>query len=227
MGLLDKLMGKKEEEEGFKPASVDVTGLFDANIKDQPDKRTISEYPELKKAIMEYQSPENVEKREIFTFDEMVKRVPDYYLPYYWAATYHFDKGNFEEARKILEEGISKSAVKSVLCRRLGEFYYSKGKVEEALYWLFTTVMADTSSIDYHSYLYLAYIYEVYGLKSAERWMLRRSRGIAYKLLFQHAEYSQKKKEKIMHTAAMNKSERIGKKLNDFYVYARSHLKEL
>jgi hypothetical protein len=225
MGLLDKLIGKEERSEGEGP--VDVSGLFDRIISDTKDSRTVNESPTLSKAIMDYQSPNNVEKREIFTFDNEIHRAPDFYLPYYWAATYHFDKGNFDEAKKILLEGIKNSKVKSVLCRRLGEFYLLSGDAENALYWFFTTIMADTGSIDYHAYLYLAYISEVYGLKNITSWALRRARGISYKILFQAAEYSPKKKEKIKAIAEKTRSERIAKKLADFYRYARSRLKEL
>lgn len=225
MGLLDKLMGKGEESESEGP--VDVTGLFDQNIKDTKDARTINESPALSKAIMDYQSPNNVEKREIFTFDSEIRRALDFYLPYYWAATYHFDKGNLEEAKKILLEGIKNCKVKSVLCRRLGEFYFLSGDVERALYWFFNTIMADTGSIDYHSYLYLAYIFEVYEMKKAATWALRRARGISYKLLFEVAEYSPKKKEKVKDIAEKNKSERIVKKLEGFFLHAMPKLKEL
>jgi hypothetical protein len=223
MGLLDKLMGKEDEAAEIK----DVTGLFDPNIKDVKDTRTINESPALNKAIMEYQSPNNVDKREIFTFDSEIRNAPDFYLPYYWAATYHFEKGNFEEAKKILLEGIKNSSIKSVLCRRLGEYYFLSGDVEGALYWLFTTITADTGNIDYHTYLYLAYIYEAYGMKKAAGWMLRRARGISYKLLMQAAEYSAKKKEKILDIAQNKKSENVARKLESFYAYARRNVKAL
>ncbi len=223
MGLLDKLIGKGEESGG----PVDVAGLFDDGVKDEKDPRNVSDSPALSKAVMDYQSPNNVEKREIFTFDSEIRRAPDFYLPYYWAATYHNDKGNFEEAKKILLEGIKCCKIKSVLCRRLGEFYLDAGDVEKALYWFFTTIIADSGSIDYHSYLYLAYVSEVYGLKNIATWARRRSRGISYKLLFEAAEYSTKKKEKIKGTAEKCRSELIKKKLVDFYRYAKPLLKEL
>ena len=222
MGLLDRLIGREERSEGEGPA--DVSGLLDPGVKDTRDTRTVNESPALSKAIMDYQSPNNVEKREGFTFDAEIRRAPDFYLPYYWAATYNFDKGNFEEAKKILLEGIKNSKVKSVLARRLGEFYLLGGDVDNALYWFFTTIMADTGSIDYHSYLYLAYISEVYGLKKITSWALRRARGISYKILLEAAEYSPKKKEKIKGIVEKNKSERIEKKLMDFYRYAKPRL---
>ncbi len=216
------LMGKREES-----GPADIAGLFDQSIKDAADPRTIGESPALNKAIMEYQSPDNVEKKEIFTFDSEIRRAPDFYLPYYWAATYHFDKGNFDEAKKILLEGIKNCRIKSVLCRRLGEFCLQKGDVANALYWFFTTAMADTSSIDYHAYLYLAYIFEVYGMRKAEGWALRRARGISYKILMQAAEYSARKKEKIKGVAEAHKSEAVAKKLDGFYRYAKPALKPL
>lgn len=224
MGLLDKLMGK-EEGEGEGPT--DVSGLFDANVKDEKDTRTVNESPELSKAIMEYQSPNNVEKREGFVFDSEMRRTPDFYLPYYWAATYNFDKGNFEEAKKTLLDGIKYTKVKSVLCRRLGEFYLLSGDVDNALYWFFTAAMADTGHIDYHVYLYIAYIAEAYGLKKITAWALRRARGISYKIMFESAEYSARKKENIKGIASKNMNERTVKKLVDFYRYAKPRLGEL
>jgi|GEM_PF-4332554 len=227
MGLLDKLLRKEEKEEEVSSGPVDATGLFEHNIKDTRDVRTINESPQLQEAITDYQDPSNVEKREIFTFDSEMKRTPDFYLPYYWAATYNFDKGNFGEAKKILLDGINCCNIKSVLCRRLGEFYFLQGNVDDALYWFFTTTMADTGNIDFHSYNYLAYIFEVYGMKKASEWALRRVRGISYKLLFQSAEYSTKKKEKIQEIALKSKNERSAKKLSDFYRYAKPVLKEI
>lgn len=228
MGLLDKLIGRKEEEtESFKPASVDVTGQYDIKVRDRPDARVIKDFPELQTAIAEYQSPDNVEKREIFAFEEAMKNTPDYYLPYYWVATYHYDKGNFDEARKVLLDGIAKSSVKSVLCRRLGEFYYAKEMVDDAIYWFFTTIMADASDIDYHSYLFLGYMFEAYGMKKASQWARRRAHGIAYKLLFEHVEYSHKKKDWIMSAARRTENERTARKLNDLYLYAKPRLKNL
>jgi hypothetical protein len=218
-------MGKEEDSKG--QGAVDVSGLFDKSVADVKDPRTINESPALSNAIKEYQSPENVEKGEIFTFDSEMRRTPDFYLPYYWAATYNFDKGNFEEAKKILLEGIKNCNIKSVLCRRLGEYYLLRGDVDHALYWFFTTIMADTANIDYHAYLYLAYIAEVYGQKKITSWALRRSRGISYKILMEAAEYSAKKKEKIKDIAQKNKSDLIAGKLESFYRYAKPTLKEI
>lgn len=225
-------MGKKGEKEGKEEeetaaGAIDAAGLFGLNIADVKDDRTVSQMPALQKAIMEYQSPENMEKREIFTFDSEMRVNPDFYLPYYWAATYHFDKGNFDEAKKILLDGIKNCNIKSVLCRRLGEFCFLKGDVDSALYWFFTTVMADTGSIDYHSYIYLGYVYEVYGMDRASAWALRRARGITYKLLQVATEYLPKKKEQIMGIAAGCRSERTAKKLGDFYRYAKPALRDI
>jgi hypothetical protein len=64
-------------------------------------------------------------------------------------------------------------------------------------------------------------------MKKASDWALRRARGISYKLLFQSAEYSTKKKEKIQEIALKNKNERLAKKLSDFYQYAKPVLKEI
>ena len=231
MGLLDKLArkapekGKEPETETF--SQMDITGLFDPNIKDEKDYRNINASPLLQEAITDYQNQGNVEKREIFIFDSERKTMPDFYLPYYWAATYHFDKGNVDEAKKILLEGIGNCKVKSVLCRRLGEYDFLAGNADEALYWFFTAAMADTGNIDYHTYSYLAYIYEANGMEKAANWSLRRARGIIYKLLMQPAEYSEEKKKKIIDIAEKNKSDRSAKKLEDFYNYACPRLKNL
>jgi hypothetical protein len=231
LGLLDKLTRKEpekiEEPETETFGQVDITGLFDPNVKDEKDYRNINASPLLQEAIGDYQSMGNVEKREIFIFDSEMKSMPDFYLPYYWSATYNFDKGNVEEAKKILIEGIKKCMVKSVLCRRLGEYSFLKGDVNDALYWFFTAVMSDTGNIDYHSYSYLAYIYEAYGMTKASEWSLRRARGIIYKLLMQSAEYSEDKKKKIIDIAEKNKSDQTAKKLEDFYSYARPRIKNL
>jgi len=70
------LMGKREQ-----PGPEEIAGLFDHSIKDVADPRVIGESPALNKAIMEYQSPDNVEKKEIFTFDSEVRRAPTFTCP--------------------------------------------------------------------------------------------------------------------------------------------------
>jgi len=87
--------------------------------------------------------------------------------------------------------------------------------------------MADTGSIDYHAYLYLAYIFEVYGMRKAEGWSLRRARGISYKIMMQAAEYSARKKEKVKGIAEAHRSDAVASKLDVFYRYAKPTLKPL
>ena len=228
MGFLDILTGRKAEEtEEAIPAPVDVTGQYDNRVRDQEDPRAIKDFPALQKAIAEYQAGDNIEKREIFEFQEALKNAPDYYLPYYWVATYHYDKGNFEEARTVLQEGIAKCLIKSVLCRRLGEFYFARGLLDDAIYWFFTTIMADTGNIDFHAYLYLGYMAEAYGLKSASNWFRRRAHGIAYKLIYEHAEYSHRKKDWIVTNTRRFENDRNARQLQNLYAYARGHFKNL
>lgn len=221
VGILDFLKGRPEAGAG------EAAGLFDQGIRDATDPRTIGESPDLNQAIQAYQGPENVEKAEAFVFDGEIRRAPDFYLPYYWAATARFDRGNVEEAKKILHEGIARCRIKSVLCRRLGEFLFLSGDVEGALYWLFTTTFADTGSIDYHAYLYLAYLFEAYGMPKAGAWALRRARGISYKLLLQAAEYSARKKERILEIARAHRSDAVAKMLADYYRYAEPTIRPL
>jgi hypothetical protein len=223
VGLLEKLLGKQGGDEG---PVIDIKGkgMYDESIFDMEEKRTLTDVPKLKKAIIEYQEPGNIEKREIFTFEEEKKNYPDFYLPYYWVATYHFDKNNFDQAKDILMEGISKSKMKSVLCRRLAEFYFLKNKFESALYWFFTAIMANKSNVDFHSYMYLGYIFEEHGMKDASNWARRRARGITYRLFYDSAEYSHKKRDKIKQITSLNKNEHTGSLLRDFYRYAKKNI---
>lgn len=228
MGLLDRFMKKKEEDEDTTGLpDVDISGLYDAGVKDVEDSRPITEFPGFEKAVMDYQSPENVEKREIFIFEETMKKNPDYFLPYYWAATYHFNKNNFDEAKRVLLEGVRQSKMKSVLCRRLGEMYLEKGKVEDALYWLITAIMAGRTDTDFHSYFYLGYAFDGHGMKKASDWAVRRGRGIAYTMFYEACEYSKDKKEHIIDLVIQNKTLKSKKMMEDFYAYARKNIKKL
>lgn len=223
MGFLEKLMGKREEE----PGPVDIKGLYNENVKDIEDTRSMSDSQQMKKAIMDYQDPDNVEKREIFIFEDNRKLFPDFFLPYYWVATYHFDRGNFESAEKVLIEGIEKCRIKSILCRRLAEYYFLKNRLEPSLYWFFTAIMAGDKTMDFHSFMYLGYIFEEHDMKEASQWARRRARGIAYKLFYDAAEYSGRKRDMIKRVAASNKNEKTVCILNNFYRYAKNNIPEL
>ncbi|MCD1294141.1 hypothetical protein CUJ83_03925 [Methanocella sp. CWC-04] len=220
MGLLERIFGEKEGD----VVSTDISGLYEQRIQDMEEKRTLSDNKKLQKAIMDYQDPENTEKREIFVFEEEINNNPDYYLPYYWSATHKFNKGNFEQAKEILIKGIEKCKLKSVLCRRLAEFYFMKGHLENALYWFFTALMASSSDTDFHSYFYLGYIFEAHGMKDASQLARRKGRGIAYRLFYDTAEYSKSKAEKIKTHAVSIKNEKTLKMLKDFYRYEKKNL---
>ena len=184
MGLFDTLLGKNEIEESPR----DIEGLYDRTIKDQEDIATVMASPKFKEAINEYQRPENVRRDHVFIFEEERRRVPDFYLPYYWLASYNMDMNNPDMAKSILKEGIERCRIKSVLCRKLAEIYFETNRLEDALYWFFTAIMAGGRDTDFHSFLYLGYIFDEYGMKEASWWARRRARGISYNYFYVAAE---------------------------------------
>jgi tetratricopeptide (TPR) repeat protein len=129
MGLLEIFRGEKS-----KAPAIDLREVYDATIKDLPDPRIPSHDQALAKAIQDYLAEDNVRKSEIFRFEEARHREPDFYLAYYWIATYHMGMKNYQQAIEVLKDGIAKSLIKSPLCRRLAECYFWSGDVERAIY---------------------------------------------------------------------------------------------
>jgi hypothetical protein len=218
MGLLDIITGRKEQA----PA-IDLALVYDTSVKDLPEPRFPGFDEALTKAIQDYTSLDNVRKNEIFQFEAARLREPDFYLPYYWIATYHMNHKNYQSAIDVLHEGIEKSRTKSILCRRLGECYFWAGNLEKAVYWFCTAIMAGDQT-DYHVYLFLGYMYAAYGMKNASYWAIRRARGISYQLTYMALEYLKKDSDRIKEIAMQNETDRVHRMLAAFYPFAKKKL---
>jgi hypothetical protein len=221
MGLLDTIAGRRAEA----PA-IDLREVYDAAIKDLPELRVPGFDQKLAKAVQDYAAPENVRKTEIFQFEDAKRREPDFYLPYYWIATYHMDRKNHQAALDVLHEGIERARTKSILCRRLGECYFWLEDMEKAVYWLCTAVMAGDQT-DFHWYLFLGYMYEAYGMKNASYWARRRARGISYQMTYMALEYRKQDIERIEEVALQHRTGRAEQMLAAFYPFAKKKLGHL
>jgi TPR repeat protein len=221
MGLLDTITGHKA-----KAPAIDMSEVYDASIKDLPEPRFPAFDEALAKAIQDYTAPENVRKGEIFQFEAAKLREPDFYLPYYWIATYHMSHKNYQPAIDVLREGIRQARTKSVLCRRLGECYFRARDMEKAVYWFCTAVMAGDQT-DYHVYLYLGYMYDAYGMNEAPYWARRRARGISYQLTYMALEYLKGDMDRIKEVALQYRTERAERMLAAFYPFAKKKLGHL
>jgi tetratricopeptide (TPR) repeat protein len=221
MGLLDMITKHKPEV----PA-IDLSEVYDASIKDLPEPRPPGFDKVLAKAVRDYTASDNVRRTEIFQFEEAKKREPDFFLPYYWIATHHMKYKNYAAVIETLQEGIRQARTKSVLCRRLGECYFSAGDMEKAVYWFCTAVMAGDQT-DFHVYLYLGYIYEAYGMKNASYWARRRARGISYQMTYMALEYVQQDMERIIEVARQHRTERVQRMLAALYPFAKKKLGHL
>jgi TPR repeat protein len=221
MGLLDTIIRKEA-----RAPDIALKEAYDASIKDLPEPRVPGFDRVLTKAINDYTSPENVRKTEIFQIEEARRREPDFYLPYYWIASYHMEHKNYMPAIEILQEGIAKSRTKSVLCRRLGECYFRAGDLEKAIYWFCTAIMAGDQT-DFHVYLYLGYIYDACGMKEASYWARRRARGISYQMTYMALEYLKQDMDRIKEVALQHKTERAQRMLAAFYPFAKKKLGHL
>ncbi len=220
MGLLEIFRGEKPEA----PA-IGLSEVYDASIKDLPDSRIPAHDQALAKAIQDYVTDENanVKYNQIFRFEEARHREPDFYLSYYWIATYNMDRKNYQQAIEVLKDGIAKSLVKSPLCRRLAECYFWSGDVERAIYWFCTAIMAGDQT-DYNVYLYLGYIFEAYGLKKASYWARRRGRGISYQMTYVAIEYMKRDIDRITDMVNRHKNEHSRRMLEAFYPFAKKTL---
>jgi TPR repeat protein len=221
MGLLEVIRGKKPEV-----PVIDLHEVYDASVKDLPDQRYPSHDQALTKAIQDYRAEDNVRRNEIFQFEEARHREPDFYLSYYWIATYYMDKKSYGQAIDTLKDGIAKSLIKSPLCRRLAECYFWAGDLQKAIYWFCTAIMAGDNT-DYNVYLYLGYICEAHGLKKASYWARRRGRGISYQMTYMAIEYLKRDIDRITDVVNRHKSERTQRMLETFYPFAKKTLGNL
>jgi TPR repeat protein len=203
-----------------------MSEVYDASVKDLPEQRTPGFDKALTKAIHDYTEPENVRKTEIFRFEEAKRREPDFYLPYYWIATYNMERKNYQVAVDVLREGIRQARTKSILCRRLGECYFGLKDMEQAAFWFCTAVMAGDQT-DFHVYLYLGYMYDAYGMKEASYWARRRARGISYQLTYMALEYLKRDMDRIKEVALEHKTDRVKRMLAAFYPFAKKKLGHL
>lgn len=221
MGLLENFTGR----EPGGPA-IEVSEAYDASVRDLPEPRFPGFDKALTKAIKDYTEPENVRKTEIFQFEEAKRREPDFFLPYYWIATYHMEHRNYQVAADVLREGIEKARTKSILCRRLGECYFRLRDMEQAAFWFCTAVMAGDQT-DYHVYLYLGYMYDAYGMKEASYWARRRARGISYQMTYMALEYLKRDMDRIKEVALQHQTDRVRRRLAAFYPFAKKKLGHL
>ena len=218
MGLLEALRRKEPV------LPLDLSLVYDRTIVDEPDSRNAIQHQNLARAIRDYQSPENPRKREeVFVFEEERRRQPDYYLPVYWVARSFMDKKNYGAAVEVLREGIAKCKIKGVLCRLLGQCYFGLGDLEKSIYWFCTAIMAGEDK-DYHSHLYLGYMYEALGMKEASWWIRRRARGISYVTIGIAMEYDPRSIDVIEQFAREHRTERAVQMLETFYRYAEKKL---
>jgi hypothetical protein len=213
---------KKREE-----APCDIKDLYDPGIRDMDEGRPLFCSQELGDAILEYQDPEIVDKKQAFIFEREMIRSPDYYLPCYWVATFQMDNGNFEAAKKTLKDGIARCRMKSVLCRRLAEIYLRTHHLEESLRWFFTSIMADDKKTEFNSFLYLGYIFRAHGMKDASVWARRRARGMSYTLLYTAMDFTPSSIERIERITTSEKSPVTEDMLKRFYSYALKNMKDL
>jgi hypothetical protein len=221
MGLLDTITRRKPEVQ-----AIDLSEVYDASVRDLPEPRFPGFDKALTKAIKDYTEPDNVRKTEIFQFEEAKRREPDFFLPYYWIATYNMSHKNYQPAIDVLREGIEKARTKSVLCRRLGECYFGLKDMEKAAFWFCTAVMAGDQT-DFHVYLYLGYMYDAYGMKEASYWARRRARGISYQLTYMALEYLKQDMDRIKEVALQGQTERVKRMLAAFYPFAKKKLGHL
>jgi hypothetical protein len=215
MGLLEFLHARKE-----RPLPIPLDQVYDASIKDEPEDRMLVQNRRLADAIQEFQDHEdNPRPQEMFIFEEQRRLQPDYHVPYYWSASYHMKKRNYELAKDVLKAGITQCRGKSALCRRLAECYFCTGDLEQSIYWFCTAIMAGDQT-DFNPYLFIGYMCDAYGLKKEAYWARRRARGISYTMSYAVLEYVHSDRDKIMDFATVKKTDKAVKMLQAFYLHA-------
>lgn len=222
MGLVDSIFGREQ-----KPLPVDLAEVYDASVTDRPEVRMLSHNRRLADAIQDFQDHEdNPRPQEIFIFEEERRLQPDYHVPYYWCASYHMKKRNYEMAKDVLRTGIIQCNAKSALCRRLAECYFCTEDLEKSIYWFCTAIMAGDQT-DFNPYLFIGYMCDAYHRKKAAYWARRRARGISYTMTYAALEYVPSDRDKIMALAEKKKTDKAVAMLETFYLHASKALGNL
>jgi hypothetical protein len=93
----------------------------------------------------------------------LMSKYPDLDMPYYWLSHQYALKGDFTEARAILNRGIEKCKRKRYLCDEYGWLECQAGRLPEAVKWWSRSVILQLTSgkLDsYEPFMYLAYVAE-------------------------------------------------------------------
>lgn len=102
----------------------------------------------------------------------LIHKYPDLDMPYYWLSHHHALKGDFGEARAILDQGIKRCKRKRYLCDEYGSVEYEADQVLQAVKWWIRSAILQLASntLDgYGPFMYLAYVAEYCGLKDQSR----------------------------------------------------------
>lgn len=110
--------------------------------------------------------------------DELRKKYPDFYFPYYWLASIYRRQVRYDAARTALLEGLRLSQDKNNLCNALGQTEYEAGNLPGAVMWWIRCVLTQVhdktaNGKEYHAAQDLSYVAAELGLLEARAHLLQ------------------------------------------------------
>jgi hypothetical protein len=117
--------------------------------------------------------------RAIIAGEQIFPQFADFDLPYIWIWRAYRATKQFQDAKSILSEGLSKSKRKTLLLTIMGETEMDLDNIEAAVYWLSQALAGlSLSPISSYAYLFLSYVAKGVGYEGLSQRLLNRSDNI-------------------------------------------------
>ncbi|GEM_PF-2016334 len=135
-----------------------VDSCFQIEFQEFYDERDWFEMPEAK-AIPRAETTEEA----LRLAEALREKYPDFDFSYYWFNILYRRQGRYDDARKIIIEGLRTAKSKSSLCERMGETEWQAGNLPEAVQWWIKSIVIQTGTDnldDYVPFLNLSHVAE-------------------------------------------------------------------
>jgi len=145
-----------------------VTKCLVENYKEQDESRAWDSDPLFRTVLDPLNSGQNAKARD--EAEALAQKFPDFADVYVWWAKAFLNDRNYTEAKRVLQDGLSKSKKKYPLLNLMGEVEWKSGSLSEAVYWWVQGLICQETrqgfGEDVGAYLYLYHVADALGLSA-------------------------------------------------------------
>ncbi len=139
---------------------------FAKNYLEEDEARSWVSDPAFRRVLDPLNAGDNARARK--EAEALLLNFPDFAGLYVWGAKSFLNEQNYQEARRVLWEGLSKSKQKYPLLNLMGEVEWKSGALSEAVYWWIQGLICQQTrqrfGEEVGAYLYLSYVADTLGL---------------------------------------------------------------